>query len=49
MTSLTATEIENFITVSTRRSSAQVRKTNQMLEMTKKGIEDTTGNTFFPV
>lgn len=49
MTSLTATGIENFIAMSTRRPSAQVRKTNQMLEMTKKGIEDTTGNTFFPV
>lgn len=46
ITSLTATGLENFIT---RWSSAQVRKTNQMLEMTNKGIEDTKGKTFiFP-
>lgn len=39
--------MENFITMSTRLSSAHVRRTNQILEMTKKGIEDSTGNIIF--
>lgn len=42
--------MENFITMSTRLSSAHVRRTNQILEMTKKGIEDSIGNfIFFPI
>lgn len=56
MASLTATIIQgkdlfigikNFIKMSTKCSSAQVKQTNQMLEMTKKGIENRTGNIIF--
>lgn len=37
---------ENFIKMSTKCSSAQVKQTHQMLEITKKGTENRTGNIY---
>lgn len=38
---------ENFIKMSTKCSSAQVKQTHQMIDITKKGTENRTGNIFF--